>query len=146
MKEDRLEIYREIIDSTPVHRFLGVKIESMGDNQSTVSIPADSHTLNAAGNLHGGVTYLVSDVAAFAALGPSLSGEEFCVTIDYNCSIYRATSTGPVVFRARVATRTRRLAFINVSVTDEKNVLLAEARVTKAITRSVPGPFKNRPV
>lgn len=138
----REEIYRKNIEGSPLHNFLGIKIEQMGKGEAKLSIPSDSHTLNPAGSLHGGVIYLVSDVASFAALGPSLEAGEFPVTIDIQCSVYRGTKEGPVFFQAKVATRTRRLAFINVEVRDAGGVLLAETRVTKAVTGKVPEAFR----
>lgn len=135
-------VYQKNIEELPLHRFLGLKIESMGEGEARVTVPVDNQTINPAGNLHGGVVYLVSDVTAFAALGPSLGEGEFAVTIDYHSGIYRGTTSGPVVFQARVASRTRRLAFINVMVTGGDGALLAEARVTKAITHAVPKVFK----
>lgn len=139
---DREEIYRKNIEESPLHSFLGIKIERLDHGEALLSINTDSHTLNPAGSLHGGVIYLVADVASFAALGPSLEAGEFPVTIDIQCSVYRGTNNGPVFFRSKVATRTRRLAFMNVEVRDAGDVLLAEARVTKAITVKVPEAFR----
>ncbi|TYO95110.1 PaaI family thioesterase [Desulfallas thermosapovorans] len=133
--KDRLSIYKESMESLPLHRFLGLKVEELGEGDSRVSIPINSNTLNVAGKLHGGVTYTVSDVAAFLALSSLLEPGEFAVTIDYQCSIYRGTGSGPVTFHARVARRAHRLAFMNVEVLGPGGELLAEARVTKAITR-----------
>lgn len=138
MSSTRADLYRRYVERAAVHQFLGLKVENIGEGEALVSVPVDKHTLNTAGTLHGGVIYLVSDVAALAALGPSLSGEEFALTIDIQCSVYRATTCGPVFFRGRVASRSRRLAFMNVDVTDGNGNLVAEARVTKAITHTVP--------
>ncbi len=102
----------------------------------------DSHTLNPAGTLHGGIVYMVDDVAAFAAIGPVLGNDEFAVTIDIQTSMYKGTTGGKAVFRARVASRSRKIAFMNVEVTDGNGKLLAETRVTKAILNNVPEPFK----
>lgn len=132
---DRLSIYNESMEGLPLHQFLGLKVEELGGGNSRVSIPINSNTLNVAGKLHGGVTYTVSDVAAFLALSSLLEPGEFAVTIDYQCSIYRGTGSGPVIFNARVTRRAHRLAFMNVEVLSPGGELLAEARVTKAITR-----------
>lgn len=69
MSEDRAKIYRRNIEGAPLHRFLGFKIERINKREALVSMPVNKHTLNPAGSLHGGVVYLVSDVASFAAIG-----------------------------------------------------------------------------
>jgi uncharacterized protein (TIGR00369 family) len=142
MEKTRLEVYKESMESLPLHQFLGLKVEELGDGGSQVSIPIDGHTVNALDILHGGVTYAVSDVAAFLAAASTLGPGEFAVTVDYQCSIYRGAAGGSVTFQAQVTRRTRRLAFMNVKVLDNHGELLAEARVTKAITYTVPAALK----
>lgn len=143
MNAPRSNVYKKYIDKSPLHQFLGVKVESIEEGISRISIPINSHTLNTAGSLHGGVIYLVSDVAALAALGPCLNEDEFAVTIDIQCSVYKGTTNGTVIFQGCVAKRTRRLAFINVEVINGKGDLVAETRVTKAITHHVPEILKS---
>lgn len=142
MNQARADIYKRNIEGLPLHRFLGLKIENIGEGESTVTIPVDSHTVNPAGTLHGGVVYMVSDVAAFAAIGPVLGEDEFAVTIDVQTSVYRGAADGQVVFRARVTSRTKKFAFMNVEVINGSGKLLAETRVTKAILNTVPEPFR----
>lgn len=141
MSISRAKFYKRYLEETPLHRFLGVNIENLGENKSLVSVPINSNTLNMVGSLHGGVIYVVSDVAALAALGPSLSESQFALTINIQCSIYKGTTIGPVIFRGHVVSRSRRLAFINVEVTDGNGNLVAESRLCKAITNSIPPSF-----
>ena len=140
--DTRAKIYKRNIEGAPLHQFLGLEIEKIGDREARLTMPINSHTLNLAGSLHGGAIYLAADVAAFAAIGTILSENEFAVTIDMQCSVYKGTTSGPIVFRAKVTRRTRRLAFMNVEVSDGEGNLIAETRVTKAITKTVPEVFK----
>lgn len=142
MTINNAEIYKRNVEGAPLHQALGLNIDIMEEGESRVTMPTQNYTLNPAGMLHGGVVYLVADVASFAAVGSILGPDEFAVTIDIQCSIYKGTKAGPIVFRASVTRRTRRLAFMNVKVSDGEGALIAEARVTKAITGTVPNGFK----
>jgi len=140
---DRAYTYKKNIEEASLHKFLGLNIEKIENGEALLSMPVQGSTLNPAGSLHGGVVYLAADVAAFSAIGSILCEDEFAVTIDIHCSIYKGTRNGPILYKAKVAKRTRRLAFINVEVTDYDVNLIAEARVTKAITRPVPKVFQS---
>lgn len=142
MNGEKARIYKRNIEGAPLHQFLGLKIESIGEGHSRVSVPVNDHTLNPAGSLHGGIIYIIADVAAFAALGPVLGEDEFAVTIDIHCSIYKATTSGPIIFKGRVTSRTRRLAFLNTEISDGDGKIIGEARVTKSIVNTVPESFR----
>jgi uncharacterized protein (TIGR00369 family) len=137
----RARIYKQNIESNPLHQFLGLRIDSVGEGEARVTIPINGHTLNQAGGLHEGIIHLVADVAAFAAIGPSLDNNEFPVTLEIQCRIYKETGNGPIFFKSKIAGRIRKMAFINVEVSDGYGNLVAEAKITKNITDSVPQAF-----
>lgn len=142
MNLDRAKTYKQNVESNPLHQYIGLKIESMEKGEARIVIPVDGNTRSASGHLHGGVIYLVSDVAAFTALGPILDNGEYGLTIDIQCSIFRGTKNGIAVFQAQVTNRSRRLATMDVKVNDSEGNLVAECRVTKAITSMVPEAFR----
>ena len=82
MNEVLANLYKQGIESLPLHQFLGLKILKVGEFSATVRVNVDSHTLNPGDAFHGGVIYLVADVTAFAAVGPSLGENDFAVSID----------------------------------------------------------------
>ena len=142
MSNSREQIYKEYFEQHPLHKLIGIKIDRIESKKAEVSIPINSNTINIAGSLHGGVIYLVSDVASFVSLEHSLGESEYAVTIDLQCSVYKAASDSTILFKAELTKRTRRLAFINVQVFGGEQDLIAEARVTKAIIKKVPETLK----
>lgn len=140
----RADVYRRNVLGTPLHQFIGLEINSIGEGEAELSVAVNSKTQNLLDCLHGGIFYLVSDVTAFMSLGPSLAFNEFPVTIDIQCSLYKGISSGQAVFRGRVSSCTPHLAFINVEVTGDNGELLAETRVTASIINRIPGTFINR--
>jgi len=136
--------FKRMIEELPLHKFLGLKISSVGELEASLIIVVGDSTINPAGSLHGGVIYLMADVSSSVAIETSLSSDEHAVTIDTQTSIYRGTTEGEVTFQALVARRTRRLAFINVKITDSEGQLIAESRITKAIVNGVHSSKKSK--
>jgi uncharacterized protein (TIGR00369 family) len=82
--------------------------------------------------VHGGAVATVADCALACAAMAAAGEDELCTTADLRVEFFRPTRTdSPIVARAEVRHRTRRLAYCAATLTQEGQVV-AEARGTLA--------------
>lgn len=124
------------VEAHPLHRMMGVeKIES-ADGLSSIEITVGEHAVNARGAFHGGVAYVLCDMACYSALLGLLSEGENAATHDIHVSMMRAAKLGDrIVTTGKVTKHGRNLAFMEAEMrcNDE---LIARATVTKSILRA----------
>lgn len=121
-----------------LHRYLGLGEISAGGGRSRLDIVVGPGNRNPAGALHGGVLYLLCDVACYAALLSELADHEDAVTHDIHVAVLRAAAQGDrVTFTGQVIKRGRTLAFVEARACCADR-LLARAAVTKSIVRGKP--------
>ena len=128
--EERLDAIR----NHPLHRQLGLhQLEATAGRAELSARIAGKSTLNPAGVMHGGVLYVLSDVAAYAATLSMLDPSEEAVTHDLHISVLRGSSSGAeIALSAQVLRRGRKLVFIQVQAHADDH-LLATATVTKSV-------------
>ncbi len=129
----------DYFENTPYHQFIGFKVQSFNEGCAELRLPIKKEIINANGAVHGGIYYTVCDLAASTALSTLLSEDYFYVTSDINVSVLAAASSGELKVQARVLKMGKRMAFVEASIVNEDEDLIAMARVTKTIL-----PRKNR--
>ena len=121
--------------SHPLHRYIGVQDIDAADGNARIELTIDEHTVNPRGAFHGGVAYLLCDMACYAALLSVLSEGENAATHDLHVSMLRAAKLGErVVASAKVIKRGRNIAFMEATL-HAGDKLLARATVTKSIIK-----------
>jgi uncharacterized protein (TIGR00369 family) len=124
------------VESHPLHRMMGVeKIES-SDGVATIAITIGENGVNARGAFHGGIAYVICDMACYSALIGQLKEGENAATHDIHVSMMRAAKLGDrIVTTGKVIKHGRNLAFMEAEMrcNDE---LIARATVTKSILRA----------
>lgn len=120
----------------PLHRYVGVETLQASDGQAHFEITIGSQTVNPLGVFHGGVVYMLCDMACYAALVSTLSEGEDAVTHDIHVSMMRAAKLGDCIrFEGRVLKRGRSLAFMEAQAS-LNGQLIARAAVTKSILQT----------
>lgn len=118
----------EALGESFLHRLLGLNIVADA-NSSTVEFQLDSHFLNRRGILHGGIAALLFDVAMGnlhrAALGPG-------VTVEMKVQYLAAAESGPMVCRARFLKEGRQISFVEATLMDARERLVAVSTATFA--------------
>lgn len=123
----------EAVRQLPLHRHLGVNGLEAADGRSELWLTVGEASTNPAGVLHGGVAYLLCDVAAYTALLSVLEDGVEAATHDIHVSVIAPASPGERIrFRGQVVHRGRRLAFTEAAA-HAGDRLLATARVTKTV-------------
>lgn len=121
------------VQALPLHQHLGIGPIEAGSGRARFELAVKPALLNPAGGLHGGVFYLLSDVACYCAMLDSLQADEEAATHDLQVSLLRGAVAGQtLVFEAQLHKRGRQLAFCSAEVHAEGQ-LLARAQVTKSI-------------
>lgn len=130
------ERFLPLITQHPLHRALGLQDIDAGKGRASFEVLIGADMVNVAGMFHGGIVYLLADLACFAAVLSELKDDELAVTHDLHVSMLRAAKLGQRArFEARVLKRGRALAFMEAQVYCGDD-LLARATVTKSILQA----------
>lgn len=126
------------VESHPLHRYVGVETIHAEQGRAHFEITIGKNTVNPHGAFHGGVVYMLCDMACYAALMSELSAGENAVTHDIHVSVLRAAKIGDRVrFQGKVIKRGRNLGFME-SEAYLGDQLIARATVTKSIIKPKP--------
>jgi uncharacterized domain 1 len=115
------QLRKTIVDRDPFARYLGITIESIEEGYAKAVMPHKPELCNGLGNLHGGASFTLADMA-FA--GVAMSGN--IVTVNCTSTIcYTASGKeGPYTAIGRLVSESRRLCTIEVVVTDKNGTLI----------------------
>ena len=123
----------EAMQSFPLHDQFGFRIVESTPGRCHARVHVGDAHLNLGGVVHGGVMYLLLDVAAYSAAVTVMPEGTNATTHDLHVSMLRPTRGGDVVdLHATVRKRGRTLMFID-SEASVDGKLVASARVTKSI-------------
>ena len=123
------------LERSPFSAILGLKVESAGAGTAVVQMPFDLRLLNDGGPdvpIHGGAIASLADFAACAAvwtMPETQRSATISMTVNYTAPGIRSD----LVARARVRSKGRRVASINVEIHDQAGALVADALVTYKI-------------
>jgi len=123
------------METFPLHRQFGFELVEHGDGACHARCTVTDAHVNFGGVVHGGVMYLLLDVAAYCAAVTVMPAGMNATTHDLHVSVLRPTPLGvDLDLRAEVRKRGRTLYFIDVEATVDGR-LMASARVTKSLVR-----------
>jgi uncharacterized protein (TIGR00369 family) len=123
------------LERSPFSAILGLKVESAEAGAAVVRMPFDLRLLNDGGSdvpIHGGAIASLADFAACAAvwtMPETQRSATISMTVNYTAPGIRSD----LVARARVRSKGKRVASINVEIHDQAGVLVADALVTYKI-------------
>lgn len=131
--DDKTKKDKANFEDLPYHNFIGVEVTDVGKGYAEVRVPVKDKVLNANGAVHGGIYYTICDLAASSALWTMVNEDQFFVTNDINVSVLAAVYQGEITAKANILKVGKRLAYIEASVFDESDQLVAASRITKTI-------------
>jgi uncharacterized protein (TIGR00369 family) len=123
------------LERSPFSAILGLKVESAAAGAAVVRMPFDLRLLNDGGPdvpIHGGAIASLADFAACAAvwtMPETQRSATISMTVNYTAPGIRSDLDA----RARVRSKGKRVASINVEIQDQAGVLVADALVTYKI-------------
>jgi uncharacterized protein (TIGR00369 family) len=121
---------------TGMYANLGITVSAVGERDVELVANPDEerHGFPTPGGaiIHGGAVATIADCALACAAMAAAGEGELCTTADLRVEFFRPTRPGsPVIARAEVRHRTRRLAYCAATLTQDGEVV-AEARATLA--------------
>ena len=129
------QVMREFVPGSPFAKLLGVSIRALGDGTAELELPFRPELATLADTVHGGAIATLADTAATAAawcgaeVPENLQGSTVSLTMQYA----RAARGVDLVARARVTRRSRRLVFLEVTVSGPDGAMVAHGVATYAL-------------
>jgi uncharacterized domain 1 len=110
-----------LVERDQFARYLGITIESIEEGYAKAVMPHKPELCNGLGNLHGGATFTLADMA-FA--GVAMSGNIVTVNSTSTISYTAPGKEGPYTAVGRLVSESRRLCTIEVVLTDKNGTLI----------------------
>jgi uncharacterized protein (TIGR00369 family) len=113
------QIMRQFVPSSPFAGLLGIAIRGLGDGWAELTLPYRDDLATMGDTVHGGAIATLADTTAMAAawsgaaVPERLQGSTVSLTMQYA----KAARGADLVARATVTRRSRRLVFLEVTVT-----------------------------
>jgi uncharacterized protein (TIGR00369 family) len=127
--QTRREVIETFVPNSPLVQHLGIRLDSVGDDRAQLTLPFSDEACTMGDVVHGGAISTLADTAAMAAawadeeIPAAMAGATVSLTVDF---VSAARSTD-LTATAEVVRRGRRLSFIDVTVTDERDAVVAKA-------------------
>jgi acyl-CoA thioesterase len=124
------KIIRDVFESAPFLRFIGMELIELGEGEATVGLKMREELQQPHELMHGGVIASLIDTAtAFANVTTFKEGEK-AVTIDLNVHFLRPVSEGEITCIAKIVKAGRRISTISAEVFNEDKKIIATALST----------------
>lgn len=118
---------------------LGIAFESYGEGWATATWTPTELACNPLGTVHGGVYGVMHDAAMNFAASSALSSGDRNATLDIGYATMRAAAAGDVLsVRGEVIRITKRIAYVESTVTNADGDIVSKGQATFALTRKEP--------
>ncbi len=111
----------------PISQLIGFHVQPGPAGEAVVQLAVDERLHNSMGRVHGGVLAALSDAAMGIAFGRTLDEGQDFATIDLHIHFMRPVRGKQLTATARVQQRGLRIGFVECSIVDEKQRLVASA-------------------
>ena len=105
-------------EDSPFLRFVGIEDIQSQDGIGSAAIYVESHHLQAAGRVHGGLLAVLADTACYRAVRSLLRPRESTTTIELKMNYLEGTDSGKLTATASVISNRNRLVVTEVGVAD----------------------------
>jgi uncharacterized protein (TIGR00369 family) len=123
-------------NDVPVARLIGFEIKDVADGRATVILSAGRQHANPMGTLHGGVLCDIADAAMGVAFASTLAPGESFTTIELKINFFRPVWQAQLKAEGAVLQRGRTVGYVECSITDERDRLIAKAASTCMVLRA----------
>jgi uncharacterized protein (TIGR00369 family) len=122
-------------NGVPVARLIGFEVTDVADGRATVGLAAGPQHANPMGTLHGGILCDIADAAMGMAFASTLAPEESFTTVELKINFFRPVWQTQLRAEGTVVQRGRTVGYVECSITDEENRLVAKAASTCMVLR-----------
>ena len=113
-----------------VARLIGFEVKEIADGKATVVLAAGPQHANPMGTLHGGILCDIADAAMGLAFASTLAADETFTTVELKINFFRPVWTAQLRAEGAVVQRGRTVGYVECTITDEENRLIAKAAST----------------
>src|SRR2546428_8329696 len=126
---------RARVNDIPVARLIGFEAKEIADGRATVTVAAGPQDANPMGTLHGGILCDIADAAMGMAFASTLAPEESFTTVELKINFFRPVWQARLRAEGTVVQRGRTIGYVECTITDEENRLVARAASTCMVLR-----------
>ena len=120
-------------NDVPVARLIGFEARDVADGRATLVLAAGPQHANPMGTLHGGILCDIADAAMGMAFASTLAPEESFTTVELKINFFRPVWQARLRADGSVVQRGRTVGYVECTITDEENRLIAKAASTTAL-------------
>jgi len=117
-------------NDVPIARLIGFEAKDIGDGRATVVLTAGPQHANPMGTLHGGVLCDIADAAMGLAFASTLAPGESFTTVELKINFFRPVWQAQLKAEGTVVRQGRTIGYVECTITDEENRLIAKASST----------------
>jgi uncharacterized protein (TIGR00369 family) len=118
-----------------VARLIGFEARDVADGHATVILSAGPQHANPMGTLHGGILCDIADAAMGLAFASTLAPEETLTTVELKINFFRPVWQARLKAEGTVVQRGQTMGYVECTITDEENRLVAKAASTCMVLR-----------
>jgi uncharacterized protein (TIGR00369 family) len=122
-------------NDVPVARLIGFEAKEIVDGRATVTLAAGPQHANPMGTLHGGILCDIADAAMGMAFASTLAPEESFTTVELKINFFRPVWQARLRAEGSVVQRGRTIGYMECTIMDEGNRLVAKATSTCMVLR-----------
>jgi uncharacterized protein (TIGR00369 family) len=122
-------------NDVPVARLIGFEAKDIRDGRATVTLSAGPQHANPMGTLHGGILCDIADAAMGMAFASTLAPEESFTTVELKINYLRPVWQARLKAEGIVVQRGRTMGYLECSITDDENRVVAKAASTCMVLR-----------
>ena len=121
---------RARVNDIPVARLIGFEAKEIADGRATVMLAAGPQHANPMGTLHGGILCDIADAAMGIAFASTLAPDESFTTVELKINFFRPVWQAQLKAEGEVVRRGHTIGYVECTITDEENRLVAKAAST----------------
>ena len=122
-------------NNVAVARLIGFEAKDVADGHATVTLSAGPQHANPMGTLHGGILCDIADAAMGLAFASTLAPEESLTTVELKINFFRPVWQARLKAQGTVVQRGQTMGYVECTITDEENRLVAKAASTCMVLR-----------
>src|SRR6202050_3714366 len=117
-------------NDVPIARLIGFEAKDIADGRATVVLAAGPQHANPMGTLHGGILCDIADAAMGITFASPLAPDESFTTVELKINFFRPVWQAKLKAEGTVVRRGRTIGYVECTITDEENRLVAKAAST----------------
>src|ERR1700733_11229606 len=122
-------------NDVPIAHLIGFETKEIADGRATVVLAAGPQHANPMGTLHGGILCDIANAAMGIAFASTLAADESFTTVELKINFFRPVWQAQLKAEGTVVRRGHTIGYVECTITDDENRLVAKAASTCMVLR-----------